>query len=71
MREDNLLAMQPRAFVVTTDSNHDLHSASLSFAIIFSRAFLSADASGVSVKLALIHFNADRTFSGAPFSARR
>lgn len=24
MREDNLLAMQPRAFVVTTDSNHDL-----------------------------------------------
>ncbi len=24
MREDNLLAMQPRAFVVTTDSNHEL-----------------------------------------------
>ena len=24
MREDNLLAVQPRAFVVTTDSNHDL-----------------------------------------------
>jgi putative transposase len=24
MREDNLIAMQPRAFVVTTDSNHDL-----------------------------------------------
>ena len=24
MREDNLLAMPPRAFVVTTDSNHDL-----------------------------------------------
>src|SRR5262249_28474861 len=24
MREDNLLAMQPRAFVVTTDSNHQL-----------------------------------------------
>ena len=24
MREDNLLAMQPRAFVVTTDSNHKL-----------------------------------------------
>jgi putative transposase len=23
MREDNLIAMQPRAFVVTTDSNHD------------------------------------------------
>src|SRR5206468_10565247 len=23
MREDNLLAMQPRAFVVTTDSDHD------------------------------------------------
>jgi putative transposase len=24
MREDNLLAMQPRAFVVTTDTQHDL-----------------------------------------------
>jgi len=24
MREDNLLAVQPRAFVVTTDSNHEL-----------------------------------------------
>ena len=24
MREDNLLAMQPRAFVVTTDSDHEL-----------------------------------------------
>ena len=24
MREDNLLALQPRAFVVTTDSNHEL-----------------------------------------------
>ena len=24
MREDNLIAMQPRAFVVTTDSDHDL-----------------------------------------------
>jgi acetyl esterase/lipase len=24
MREDNLLARQPRAFVVTTDSDHDL-----------------------------------------------
>jgi putative transposase len=24
MREDNLLAVQPRQFVVTTDSNHDL-----------------------------------------------
>ena len=23
MREDNLLAVQPRAFVVTTDSDHD------------------------------------------------
>ena len=24
MREDNVLAMQPRAFVITTDSDHDL-----------------------------------------------
>ena len=24
MREDNLLAVQPKQFVVTTDSNHDL-----------------------------------------------
>jgi putative transposase len=24
MREDNLLAIQPRAFVVTTDSDHEL-----------------------------------------------
>jgi hypothetical protein len=24
MREDNMVAMPPRAFVVTTDSNHDL-----------------------------------------------
>src|SRR5947199_3170434 len=24
MREDNLLAVQPKAFVITTDSNHDL-----------------------------------------------
>ena len=24
MREDNLLAVQPRAFVVTTDSDHEL-----------------------------------------------
>jgi putative transposase len=24
MREDNLLAVQPRAFVVTTDSKHEL-----------------------------------------------
>ena len=27
MREDNLLAVQPRAFVVTTDSNHELEVA--------------------------------------------
>ncbi len=26
MRQDNLLAMQPRAFVVTTDSNHELEA---------------------------------------------
>ncbi len=42
MREDNLLAMQPRIFVVTTDSDHDLEV----YLNLASRMKLSAPSTG-------------------------
>jgi transposase InsO family protein len=33
MREDNLLAMQPRAFVLTTDSNHKLDAFRIGYSV--------------------------------------